>query len=244
MTKVQLKTIIDNNFIDDVCKPENNHLKWLISKPSIKKLKNQLHAAYEQRDCQTIKTSEALSFYSAGFDELLPSLIQAILAGQITVVSKTCDMYLRDICLDKEEFIAWRDQKIKVSDYMSIPDLAKRFHINQESMYQIVNAGLIEAKDCGKNRLNRLVSESEIQNFKREYALLSRIADVLKRSPVSLKAIIDWRRVQPVPGNNGEQLRQTLYRREELLKVDQLHWTITTDGDWWYDRNYPEAEAA
>ena len=241
VTKAQLKIIIDHGYLEDICKPENNYLKWLISKNDIKEFKEKLHTSYEHRDCDSLKVSDALSFYSAGFEELLPPLIKALLSSQITVIAKTTEMYVRDIAMDKEEFIAWRNQKIKATDKMTIPDLAERFGINQESMYQIVNAGLIEAQDCGKNRLNRLISETEIQKFKEKYALLSRIAKILERSPATLKAIIDWHRVQPINGNNGEHLRQTLYRREDLLKCNTLSWTIKTNGDWWFDRNYPQA---
>lgn len=241
VTKAQLKLIIDNDFIEDLCQPGDNHLKWLISKTDIEGFKERLHTSYEHRNCDVLKVSDALSFYSAGLDELLPHLIKALLSKQITVIAKTKEMYLRDIAMDKEEFIAWRNQKIRATDKMTIPDLAERFGVNQESMYQIVNVGLIEAQDCGKNRLNRLISEAEIQKFKEKYALLSRMAKILERSPASIKAIIDWHRVDPVNGNNGEHLRQTLYRREDLLKCHQLSWTVKTKADWWHDRNYPEA---
>ncbi|MCR6653142.1 MAG: TniQ family protein [Cellvibrionaceae bacterium] len=241
VTKAQLKLIIDNSFIEDICKPDDNHFKWLISKADIESLKERLHKNYEHRDCDSLKVSEALSFYSTGFQELLPPLLKALLAGQITVVAKTEELHLRDITMDKEEFIEWRNQKIKASDKMSIPDLADRFRINQESMYQIVNSGLIEAEDYGKNRLNRLISESEIQKFKQKYALLSRIADVRKRNPLEYKAIIESYRIEPVKGLNGEKLRQTIYRREDLSMCPTVAYLVEGYGDWWYDRNYPEA---
>lgn len=133
------------------------------------------------------------------------------------------------------------EKKIKASDKMSIPDLAERFRINQESMYQIVNTGLIEAEDYGKNRLNRLISESEIQRFKQKYAILARIADVRERNPIDFKRIIESYRIEPVEGLNGEKLRQTIYRREDLLKCPTFSYMIEGFGDWWYDRNYPEA---
>lgn len=241
VTKAQLKLIIDNDFIEDLCQPGDNYLKWLISKTDIEGFKERLHKHYEHRDCDSLKVSEALSFYSAGFQELLPSLVKALLAGQITVVAKTEEMYLRDITMDKEEFIDWRNQKIKASDKTSIPDLAERFRINQESMYQIVNTGLIEAEDYGKNRLNRLISEREIQRFKQKYAILARIADVRERNPIDFKRIIESYRIEPVKGLNGEKLRQTIYRREDLLKCPTFSYMIEGFGDWWFDRNYPEA---
>lgn len=108
VTKAQLKLIIDNDFIEDLCQPGDNYLKWLISKTDIEGFKEKLHKHYEHRDCDGLKVSEALSFYSTGFQELLPSLIKALLAGQITVVAKTEEMYLRDITMDKNEFIDWR----------------------------------------------------------------------------------------------------------------------------------------
>lgn len=239
VTKAQLKLIIESGYLSDVCKPEKNYLKWLISSTGISELKVRLHSNLQQRGCDGVTVSEALSYYSEGFDNLIKDLINAVLTGQITVIATSPEKFVRDIRLDKEEFVAWRSQKIKVSGKMSIVDLAGRFGINQESMYQIVNAGLIQAEDCGKNRLNRLISEHEIDKFKQQYALLSKIAAAKNTSSSTLQSIIQPYRIHPVKTATGEKLRQTIYRRVELKKCTHLTYIVEKKGDWWFDRNYP-----
>jgi hypothetical protein len=241
VTKDQLKTLIDSGYLKDICKPEGHYLKWIISSDEIENLKENLHLHLKPNHDDKLKISEALSYYSAGFEDLLPKILKAILTQLITVTASTEERYVRDITLDKDEFLAWRNQQLKVSDKMSIVDLAERFGINQESMYQIVNAGLIEAEDNGKNRFNRLISEKEIQRFKTTYALLSKIAWALNKSPSYMKARIQMYRVQPIDETTDIDLRQTIYLRTDLAKCIELGYLLKHTGDWSFDTDRAKA---
>lgn len=144
--------------------------------------------------------------------------------------------------LDKEEFIAWHKRKAAMDGMISVVDLARRFKINQEALYQIVNAGLIDYVECGKNRMNRLISEEAIDAFKEKYALLSKIAWAFNNSsPKKFKSEIEWYGAIPVGEKLGIELRQTIYLRKDLYeKCIYLGYMLDKKGDWSFDKGNQE----
>lgn len=243
VTVAQLRIIIEYGYLNDICKPDGKHLQWLISSEELTRLRLTILSKMKVCDGDKISISDALAFYSKGFDALLIDILSAVFSDQITVVKPQDGRYLRDICLDKEEFLAWRKQKLTMSDTMSVVDLAKRFNINQEAMYQIVNAGLIRSADCGKNGMNRQISAEDINEFKEKYALLSKIAWALNKSPKKLKEEIQWCGVKPIDEVLGMELRQTIYSRSELLEnCISLGYLLGKKGDWSFDKGKQNAD--
>ena len=243
VTSAQLRIVIENGFLKDLFKPTDDYHEWLISAEEIILFKTKLHVNYRSSSDSKISISDALSFYSKGFDSLLADLLVAILDRQITVIESTKEQYVRDMQLDREEFMDWRKLKLFKPDKVSIVELAKRFEINQEAMYQIVNAGLIKVEDSGKNRLNRYVSEEEISAFKEKYAFLSKMALAMRRSPSRLKAQIKWHGVDPIDETLETDLRQTIYLRS-VIQEDCLFlsYLIEQKGDWSISRDQIQKE--
>lgn len=243
-TRPQMRVIIEHGFLKDICKPNDEYSQWLISSEEVTRLRLTAFSRMKNHADEKISISDALAFYSKGFDELLVEILEAIFNDQITVVGPNDCKHLRDICLDKDEFLCWRKQRLTIRDTMSVVDLAKRFGINQEAMYQIVNAGLIKSVACGKNGMNRQISEEDINEFKEKYALLSKMAWAFANSsPKKLKMEIDWYGVESIDKALGIEFRQTIYLRSDLYKgCIFLGYMLDQKGDWSFDKGKPIAD--
>jgi TniQ len=180
-----------------------------------------LGAASLTPDCLTI--SEFLQHNMRGTVEMpFLQLVKAILSGQIVIRKADHEIHkLRDLYLDKNEFEQWLNCLRPTPDYMSVTDAAKLLEINEEFAYQLVNRGFLHHKTDSRNA--KVIFPDHMRSFNQEYVILAKLSEKAHRSSVSIIEMLESYEIYPVDNNETYKLRQRLYYRADILKINWLY---------------------
>jgi hypothetical protein len=178
-------------------------------------------AAPMTSDCLTI--SQIMQFHVRGSVEMpFLKLIKAILSGQIIVrKSDTQILKIRDLSIDREEFMGWLNNLRSGQEYMSVTEASKLLGVNEEFTYQLVNQGYLHHKIDSRNA--KVIFPDHVRRFKQEYVMLSKLSEKSKISSAKIIETLELQEIFPVDHNDSNKLRQKLYTRADILKVKVLY---------------------
>ena len=119
--------------------------------------------------------------------------VHAVLCGNLKLFTSMTSASIHDTLLDRESLTAWATRPSEsVSEWLSIPDCAKRLGVKQEVVYHLARTGLLQTqKAVVKRRTAQVVTLKAIDQFEQRYESLTTAA---RRAGVDWRQGLNWAR--------------------------------------------------
>ena len=161
--------------------------------------------------------SQTLQFFGCKLDNSTITILKAIRSKELNPVGISSHS-LAGILFDKTEFKEWLNLHKRESDLFSIPQLSKRLGLQQEFTYQLVDNCIIKTT-LNPNNSSKWVSQKNIDEFHREYILLSKLAKITNIHSRTIMKILEGMNIFPIDNNWKISLRQKVYKKEHLINL-------------------------
>jgi len=223
VTKVQFSQLQNGGCFKFEIPPREDYCAtWQYSRQELETLIENINlgAAPITLDCLTI--SQIVQHHIRGTVEMpFLQLTKAILSGQLTVRKADPNILtIRDLSIDKGEFMRWINSLRPVPDYISVTEASKLLEVNEEFAYQLVNRDYLNHKIDSRNA--KVILPDHIRQFKQEYVILAKLSEVSGISSSSLVEMLEPLEIFPVDHTESDKLRQKLYTRTDILKTGVL----------------------
>lgn len=199
---------------------ENASGRWQLSRSSLEQiliLGGNLPVAESDYDLIGLRH---LLHYVLNKPFLFPRLILAVMKREILPVA-VCkqEQGLSAWQFKRSQFTGWHIEQLKGArkGAFTIPEAAKYLKIKQQVAYHLVGSGYIKCV-LEEDSQVRLVTLSNLEDFKRNYALGVELSKQLNISPKHLCELLEYHDIWPVSGHGVDGGRQIIYRRDLALK--------------------------
>ncbi|AKR41997.1 hypothetical protein [Methylophilus sp. TWE2] len=151
---------------------------------------------------------------------LFPRLLMSVMKKEILPIS-VCkqERGLSAWQFERSHFKHWHIEQLKGSrkGAFTIPEAAKYLKIKQEVAYHLVGSGYIKCVMEEDSQL-RLVTLSNLEDFKRNYVFGVELSKQLSISPKHLCELLEHNNIWPISGHGVDGGRQIIYRRDLVLQ--------------------------
>lgn len=151
---------------------------------------------------------------------LFPRLLMSVMKKEILPVA-VCkqERGLSAWQFERSHFKYWHIEQLKGSrkGAFTIPEAAKYLKIKQEVAYHLVGSGYIKCVMEEDSQL-RLVTLSNLEDFKRNYVFGVELSQQLSISPKHLCELLEHNNIWPISGHGVDRGRQIIYRRDFVLQ--------------------------
>lgn len=160
-----------------------------------------------------------LKYWAWGENDIV-DLIEAVRDGEITLEGLLDGAVgLARWVFDSSSLKLWRQgRNPELSNWLSVPQVAKLLSLKQEVAYWLVRNDFIPAeklrtlRGCGAR-----ISRVELERFKRSYVFATEIADALKTTSRKVSALLAEQGITPSSGYGVEKCGKIFYARNKLL---------------------------
>lgn len=182
---------------------------WLIPKSSLDGL---FFDVIQANGRELVSLASIIRYWRLREGELV-QLIQAIQKNALMIFSLSQhSVALGKVMLDKADAKSWLHQtRTKLSQSLSVGEVAKVLGIKQQVAYQLVNIGLIKSKQ--EKHVGRQVTEKALEVFNATYISLYSLAKAKQTSPSALLRKLGAR---PITGPQIDGGRQYFYLKKEI----------------------------
>lgn len=222
ISKNQFYMLVQEEFIQPLLRAgEDGCGSWWFDAGPIKRLLDKIKVAAPAREpcAEAISFREACQWHILS-SENFPLFFAAILNGTISVTGVKCnsEFNLASLYFLPESIAEFKAKlRIRPDGNFSIPEAAIRLGVKQEVAYHLVNAGLLASSFYASKKIaGRMVSESDIEAFEKEYISLAQLARSNGTSPRALKQKYDAAAISASTGRDIDGCRQFFYRRADL----------------------------
>ncbi|MCO7226635.1 TniQ family protein [Pleionea sp. CnH1-48] len=199
---------------------------WIFSKVEITNYINNYLEKLKEESIERAKISfsSILKYYGGNIRNPLKTVIEAIDSNELKPIAKKKGYDgFKSLIFEKDDFLNWYSIIRKRDKYMSIPETAKLLGISQEFTYQLVNNSILTVSRRGNGRC---IAESNLNKFKKEYVVLSKLAKECKIDSKTLIRYLSDNDISPVDQDWKKKMHQKVYRRRELKSVSILEGLI------------------
>lgn len=227
VSRSQLKMLVDRQEFKHAMPPiEGFCPTWQFMKSELEGYVNSLVVDAVPPSGESITVFEMMSYFSARADNLLLNVLDAFRNKTLVVERPISERNLyeqgiRSLGTNKDAFQNWYLDKFTDDKYLSISKVAHKLGINQEFAYQLVNYDFLKTSTDSKNIKIRKVSLTQLEDFKQEYVLLSKLSLVLEQSSTHVSACLRYLNVYPIDHEMEIKLRQKVYKRQSIAKLPQ-----------------------
>lgn len=225
ISKREFMTLIEHKAIIPLVKAgDHGFLEWWCDSRKIKTFLEKIFVMVpkQQPGKNAISFSQVCQAHLTNVN-LLPELLQSIIAGKTQVVGMDLDksdgeFRLSSLYFDLNEIDRFRHHiKSTNTSVYSIPEAATMMGLKQEVMYHLVNAGFIKCHDDPTGfRKGRMMSLDDMVVFEKIYVPLAGIARSRNQCPRPLMIKLNRLGVSPAIGGGVDRCRQVFYRRSDL----------------------------
>lgn len=223
LTKLQFSYLRDAGVFDVEVKPGTyGNTTWEFSRDEVNRYRDSFVQGLPSVIGEFWSLPQLLKYFGSQLEYPLVTILKAIENNEIAVTGKVADRTgLSSLIVGKKDFLAWYEKRKKNGDLLSVPVTAKLLGIHQEFTYQLVDSGLIESSSKG-DKTSKWISHQGLEEFRQQYVLLSKLAKQTQLNSRSLVRYLASREIYSVDHDWDNKLRQKVYQREGLRKVQIL----------------------
>jgi hypothetical protein len=223
LTKLQFSHLRDAGIFDVAVKPGTyGSPTWEFSRDEINRYRDSFVQGLPSVIGEYWSLPQLLKYFGSQLEYPLVTILNAIENNEIAVTGKVADRTgLSSLIVGKKDFLEWYERRKKNDDLLSVPVTAKLLGIQQEFTYQLVDSGLIESSSKD-DKTSKWISHQGLEEFRQQYVLLSKLAKQTQLNSRSLVRYLASREIYSVDHDWESKLRQKVYQREALSKVQIL----------------------
>lgn len=232
VTKLQLKELVNAGYFKNATPPKKGYCShWQFSRMELRGFIDQFTSQACVLDEDFISLPNVLQKYGGQLDDPLIELLSAIRKRELIVKRSTSSMGIGDLMIQRESLIDWYKNKRKISEKLTVPIVARMLCLQQEFTYQLTHFGFLETTAVS-DKIEKWITQDQLERFQEDYVLLSKLSKATGLTSKHLMDYLSSREIFPVDEQQNYKLRQKLYLRHEINKVQLIKDSIGLKTEW------------
>lgn len=236
VTKQQFYKLIENDLLKGRAPSNSSSGKWDIDVEDIHSLMDGLYSKLAPIDKQYVPLSHAIKKVGNVLKEPFISLVTAVQSGELKASLDPRYVGLRAISVSEDDLENWYRKKLDEESVkvFSIHTLRSYFRVSSLLIPQLVERGLLRRVSFSDRPNTRSITYQEVERFKEQYVLLSKLSRVTEVSSAALITLFREKGIETVDAGweQDKKLIQKLYYRHELLAVQEVRIVVAGMQDW------------